>query len=151
MNASDSTDNSVCLAPFRYSTIGVICQTELENILNSSNCPSDAENVFLVRNEEVKVTQLIAELTGIGASLECKRKVVKFIYLQLFGLCGGSGVFIQPSSNQCEDIRDTLNKKECSNISSILEQDFLDCAILPLKTLSCPTQYNGNPINRTII
>ena len=89
MNASDSTDNSVCLAPFRYSTIGVICQTELENILNSSNCPSDAENVFVVRNEEVRATQLIAELTGIGASLECRRKIVSLYACNCLGCVVG--------------------------------------------------------------
>ena len=110
MNASDSTADPVCSASFCYSTIGAICQTELENILTSSNCPSDAENVFVVRNEEMRATQLITELTGIGASFECRKNVVAFACLQLFGLCGGSGVFIQPSSNQCEDIRDTTQQ-----------------------------------------
>ena len=141
-NINSSTADSICLAPFHYSTTSAICQTEFLDILNFSNCSSDQENVFVVRNKEMMATQLIDNLTSIGASFECRRKFIPFLCLQLFGLCGGSGVFIQPSSNQCEDIRTELSQLGC-NISDILAMDLLDCAVLPPETPSCPAPNDG--------
>ena len=145
---NSSIAKSMCLAPFHYSTTNAICQIEFLDILNFSNCPSDPENVFVVKNEEVMATQLIDDLTSIGASFECRRNVTAFLCLQLFGLCGGSGVFILPSSNQCEDIRAELSQLEC-NISDILAMDLLDCAVLPPETPSCPAPNDGLPLYRT--
>ena len=140
-NASEG--NSVCSASLQYSTNNGICQTELANILISSNCLPDPEGgVAVMRNDEALATQLIYGLASLGVSAECLSKTLPFLCLHLFGLCGGSGIYIQPTSSQCEEIRDTTCQQQWMFVER-LNIGLPECDIFPAKIMSCPT-LNGS-------
>ena len=106
--------------------------------------------MLVVRNEEATATQLINELNSIGASVECRRKAIPFVCQHLFGLCGGLGVFIQPTSSQCEEIRELICQQEWGIIEK-LSMDLQDCAMFPAETSSCPTLNKSHSTNETIL
>ena len=133
----------MCSAPLKYDKINGICLRELANILASSNCLPDLEgNVLVVRNEEATATQLMNGLTSIGASVECRRKAVPFLCQHLFGLCSESGVSIQPTSSQCEEIRDTACLQEWITIEGF-GMELPDCAKFPPEASSCPALHDN--------
>ena len=126
-----------------------MCQLELANILTSSNCSPDPDgNIFVGRNEEEFAPQLINGLDFIGASAECKRKAVPFLCLHLFGLCVESGVSIQPTAGQCEEIRDIICQEEWGIIEQ-LDIDLPDCEMFPTETSSCIERNNNHSTNGT--
>ena len=150
-NGTAASSDSVCSVPLQYATTNGVCLTEFANILTSANCPLDQErNVLVVRNEEDTATQLINELISIGASVECRRKVIPFVCQHLFGLCGELGVFIQPTSSQCEEIRDVMCQLEWRNIKKF-SMDFQDCTIFPATTSSCPAINEKHSTNEPLL
>ena len=106
--------------------------------------------MLVVRNEEDTATQLINELISIGASVECRRKVIPFVCQHLFGLCGGLGVFIQPNSSQCEEIREVICQQEWRIIEKF-SMDLQDCTIFPAETSSCPALNESPSRNKTLL
>ena len=102
----------------------------------------------MIQNEENTATQLINGLTSLGASAECLSKAVPFLCLHLFGLCGVSGVTIQPTSSQCEDIRDTACHQEWMFVDK-LDIGLPDCEIFPTESLSCPVMNESLSTNGT--
>ena len=138
--------DSLCSAPFLYAMTSGICQAEFANILTSSNCQVDSENFFVIRNEEARVSQLISGLTTFGSSIECRNKALPFLCLQLFGLCGSAQILIQPTRNECEEIRDMLCPQEWNTIMQF-GIDLPDCARLPPETPTCPALNDSNSTN----
>ena len=137
----------MCSSPVQYATISGTCQLELANILTSSNCSPDPDgNIFVGRNEEEFAPQLINGLNFIGASAECKEKAVSFFCLHLFGLCIESGVSIQPTAGQCEEIRDIICQKEWVTIEQF-GMDLPDCEMFPIETSSCIEKNNHQSTN----
>ena len=106
--------------------------------------------MFVVRNEEATSTQLINELISIGASVECRRKVIPFVCQHLFGMCGELEVFIQPNSSQCEEIREVICQQEWRIIEKIC-MDLQDCTMFPAGTLSCPGLKESPSRNKTLL
>ena len=102
----------------------------------------------MIRNEENTATQLINGLTSLGASAECLSKAVPFLCLHIFGLCGVSGATIQPTSSQCEEIRDTTCRQEWMFIDK-LDISLPDCEIFPAESLSCPAMNVSHSTNGT--
>ena len=136
MNRTPS-GNSLCSAPLLYDSTSRTCQTEFSNILTASNCSLDSEgSIFVTNNEEAVAMQLINGLETIGASVECRRKAVPFLCLQLFGLCGELEISIQPTSSQCEEIRDVTCQQEWMIIESF-GIPLPDCGSLPPEASSC--------------
>ena len=103
----------------------------------------------MLRNEEDTATQLINGLTSLGASAECLSKAVPFLCLHLFGLCGASGVAIQPTSNQCKEIRDTACHQQWMFVDK-LDIGLPDCEIFPAESLSCPARNETLSTNGTV-
>ena len=106
--------------------------------------------MLVVRNEEATATQLINELISIGSSVECRSKAIPFVCQHLFGLCGGLGVFIQPTSNQCKEIREVICQQEWVNIEKH-SMDLQDCAMFPSETSSCPALNESHSTNETVL
>ena len=102
----------------------------------------------MVRNQEAEATNLINGLTTIGASEECKGKVIPLLCLHLFGLCGESGVPIHPTRSECEEIRDETCQMVW-NILLALDIDLPDCDLLPSESSSCPTLNDSASTNGT--
>ena len=100
------------------------------------------------RNEEEFATQLINGLNFIGASAECKEKAIPFLCLHLFGLCVESGVSIQPTAGQCEEIRDITCQEEWGIIEQ-LDVDLPDCEMFPTDASSCVALNGSNSTNGT--
>ena len=136
----------MCSDQLQYAATSGICQKELSKILTSSNCPPNLEsNIFVMRNEEARAAQLINGLDYIGASVECKMKAVPFLCLYLLGLCGESdesAVYIQPTTSQCEEIRDTICQQQWKIIEGF-NFGLPDCASFPPKASSCPAQNDS--------
>ena len=110
---------------------------------------SDPEGYILViQNEENKAPQQINGLTSLGASAECLRKAGPFLCLHIFGLCGVPGATIQPTSRQCEEIRDTTCRQEWMFIDK-LDIGLPDCEIFPAESLSCPAVDESHSTNGT--
>ena len=103
----------------------------------------------MVKNEEVTATQLINGLKSIGASDECIRRAVPFLCLHLLGLCSGSGVSIQPTISQCEEVRDTLCQEEWMFVGT-LGIDLPDCAMFPANVSSCPALNDSLSTNEMV-
>ena len=103
----------------------------------------------MVRNEEATAAQLIDGLVFIGASDECIRRAVPFLCLHLFGLCGRSGISIQPTISQCEEVRDTLCHQQWMFVGT-LGIDLPDCAIFPANVSSCPALNDSLSTNEMV-
>ena len=141
--------NSACSAPLLYTSTRGTCQTEFSNILTSSNCSPDSEGgVLVTMNNESLAMQLITGLTIIGASAECKKKAAPFLCQFLFGLCGDIGISIQPTSSQCEDIKDTLCQGEWMIIEK-LGIPLPDCGSFPPEASSCSGLNSSVSVNST--
>ena len=103
----------------------------------------------MVKNEEATAIQLINGLMSVGASDECIRRAVPFLCLHLFGLCGGSGVAIQPTISQYEEVRDTLCQDEWTFVET-LGIDLPDCAMFPANVSSCPALNDSFSTNEMV-
>lgn len=136
---SDISSASICSEPLQYDVADGICIAELSHILEFSNCPPDPKGkVFVLRNEEATARQLIGVLNLLGASTECKKKLVPFMCLNLFGLCGWSGVSILPTTSQCEQIRDVICQ-DVWQISLQLGVALPDCELFSSEPVFCQT------------
>ena len=138
----------MCRTALQYDMTLDICLVELSNILSSSNCPSNSEEImFVKKGEEATAIQILNKLHSTEASTECRRKAVPFLCLHLFGLCVESGVSIQPTAGQCEEIRDII----CQEEWEVIAGDIPDCVTFPsASTSSCTTINNFYTTNGTI-
>ena len=150
MNTTSATTESACLESLQYISASGTCLIEFTNILNSSHCSTDPEDILVTVNEEATTKQLIDGLTTVGASIECKTKAIPFLCLHLFGLCGELGFSIQPTIDQCEEIRDTVCPREWKLIEQ-LGFPLPDCAMLPRETLFCPAPNVSVSSNETSV
>ena len=91
----------------------------------------------MLRDEESTARDLIFRLEFLRPSDECKEAVTPFLCLDLFGLCDSSGVSLQPTSGQCEDVRDRACRTEWATALS-LGVDLPDCESFPSEQASCP-------------
>lgn len=128
-----------------------VCQSALAEILLSADCvfgpESDNIQVLQVSNEST-AGALINGLSLLAPSDECRKAVVPFLCLYLFGLCNKSGVSIQPTSGQCAEIRDLLCPREWKIVQSFnFEVPLPDCEALPEEASTCPAQSGGGSGN----
>jgi len=86
---------------------GGTCQPHLLAVLSESNC--ELEPPLLVTSEgQLLASQVLQGLQTLGASDTCIMEAAPFLCLYAYGLCSSTGVYLQPSSSQCEEVRDNL-------------------------------------------
>ena len=98
----------------------------------------------MLRDEEDTASQLLPLLNLLRPSAACTEAVVPFLCVFLFGLCDSSGVSIQPTSVQCEQIRDVLCPDQWRQAALVV--DLPDCSIFPAEQASCPVA-SGNGLS----
>ena len=113
------------------------------------NCDS-GETPLVLRDEESTASQLTNNLGLLNPSPQCEEAVIPFLCLFLFGLCDSSGVSIQPTSGQCEALRDGVCSTEWSTALAF-GVDLPDCGIFPLEQASCVelSQNGSGAMNTT--
>ena len=123
-----------------------VCKNSLVDILSSMNCDTDLRGSILVQqNDESTASRIVFGLNIINPSPECRELVVPFLCLYLFGLCDMSGIFIQPTIGQCEEIRDVVCRTEWVTALR-LGIDLPDCENFRMESQSCPV-INGSGTN----
>ena len=124
-----------------------VCENSLVDILSSMNCDTDHGGSILVQqNDESTASQIVFGLDNfLNPSPECRELVVPFLCLYQFGLCDMSGIFIQPTIGQCEEIRDVVCRTEWATVLRF-GIDLPDCEIFPTESPSCPV-LNGSVTN----
>jgi hypothetical protein len=102
------------------------------------NCDSEGTPLVL-RDEESTARELISALEILRPSPECREAVTPFLCQFLFGLCDSSGVSLQPTSGQCENLRDRVCRTEWATaLASRVELP--DCENFSAEQVSCPEQ-----------
>ena len=96
----------------------------------------------MLRDAETMAAQFLPLLNLLNPSPACSEAVVPFLCVFLFGLCDSSGVSIQPTSTQCELIRDTLCPDDW-RLAAEFEQ-LPDCASFPAQQVSCTSARKSN-------
>ena len=111
------------------------------------NCDTDiGGNILVQQNDESTASQILFGLDNfIKPSPECRELVVPFLCLYQFGLCDTSGIFIQPTIGQCEEIRDVVCRTEWATALGY-GIDLPNCEIFPMESPSCPV-LNGSVTN----
>jgi len=85
------------------------CRLALFNDLTTSSCLNeDEESILAVRNGEQLASLFFRGLEVLRASESCVTVIVPFICLYAYGVCSSSGEYLQPTFNQCEELRDSL-------------------------------------------
>ena len=130
-NVSNATVNSSIRSLSRqYLTVENMCFQELDNILTDLCLQDVGENILVIRKEEEKIALLNQGLQLIGASEECRMEVVPFLCQYFFGLCSDSGSLIQPTSSQCEEIKNSVCPREWEAAVQF-NLELPDCSALP--------------------
>ena len=120
-----------------------VCESSLVDILSSMNCDTDfGRSILIQQNDESTASQIVFGLNFIKPSPECRELVVPFLCLYLFGLCDTSGIFIQPTMGQCEEMRDVVCRTEWATALRF-GINLPDCGIFPMESPSCPVLYGS--------
>ena len=126
-----------------------VCENSLVDILSSMNCDTDlGGNILVKQNDESTASQILFGLDIINPSPECRELVVPFLCLYQFGLCDMSGIFIQPTIGQCEEIRDVVCPTEWATALGF-GIDLPDCGIFPMESPSCPVLSGSGTNGKT--
>ena len=126
--------NQQCF-PYPTTSSGGECRAHLTNTLLSLNC-DPGETPLVLRDEEDTASQLLPLLNLLRPSAACTEAVVPFLCVFLFGLCDSSGVSIQPTSVQCEQIRDVLCPDQWRQAALVV--DLPECSSFPAEQAPCP-------------
>ena len=140
-----TTIQSTC-SPELYT--GVVCRDALltyqECLTNGSDevhIPSDVDQD---RIEELLRTLIIA-LPLLNPTPECANEISPFLCFFYFGLCDSDGNTQQPSSAQCETIRDDTCVREFELAMGFIDSDqFPQCELLPTTIIECTTGKHSN-------
>ena len=102
-----------CLNPFQYDLSDQRCHSVLLDALSESDCPHESgQSITVVRNGQELANQIVLGLEFVRASESCLVEATSVLCLYAYGLCSSSGVYIQPTSSQCEELRDSLCQTE---------------------------------------
>ena len=91
---------------------------------------------------ETRTRELLTLLDTLGSSAECKEAVVPLLCMYMFGLCDSSGLYVQPSLEQCVHVKDTLCPNEWA-IARQFQLDVPDCEIFPSEQATCLPDIDG--------
>ena len=101
----------------------------------------------MVRNGQQLAKQILEGLELIGARKSCLEEAASFICLFAYRLCSSSGVYIQPTSTQCVELRDLLCQAEWET-ADMFGIALPNCNVLPSTPASCVTNVSTS-INMT--
>ena len=93
---------------------------------------------------EMDISDLLFGLDiAINPSEECKKRVVPFLCLYTFGLCGESNDNYKPTAAECESIRDVVCQSEWQKANDLLSafgQRLPDCDSFDADGLYCSNE-----------
>ena len=104
------------------------------------------EEILVIRNGDQLAGQIFQGLEFLRAPDSCIQEAVPLICLYAYGVCSSSGVYLQPTSSQCEELRDSLCHAEWEtavNIGITLPY----CGDLPDISVSCLDSNIGTHLN----
>ena len=118
-----------------------ICFEPLQEILAFHNCtPNPDGSIQVVVNGEKRAKKIIHSLNIITAKPSCKKAVIPFLCLYLFGVCSDIDNILYITSKTCERIRDVECVKEWE-IATALSKYSIDklpsCVSFPPETMYC--------------
>ena len=114
------------------------------SVLRSKGCqPNPDGTVYVISNEEEQALLYLSQINLIGVTAACKKAVVPFLCLYLFGLCGGYNNFIHPTIQSCEKVRDVSCATEWK-YATALGAYLPECRYFPNSVSSCTDDDNGN-------
>lgn len=133
--SASNVSETACQSATSYGASGV-CHTHLSDALLDLNCdPTEAP--LVLRDSESRARELLGLLGLVQTSQECRQELEPLLCVYLFGLCGDSGLLIQPTRDQCLLVRDQLCAREWELASSIPDLDIPDCSTFPTEQVSC--------------
>ena len=130
LNTTTTSINTTTLNECTLATIytGTRCVKSLQSCSYDGHNTSD--NIIYISDSYQKdLSQLESDIesvlfaleTFIQPSDECRAKVVPFLCLNTFGLCGEDGIEYRPSSAYCYDVRDNVCQSEWKEANTLLE------------------------------
>jgi len=119
------------------------CYKVLANELRMKGCIPKEEGIAVISNEDEQATDYISQINLIGVTATCKKDVIPFLCLYLFGLCGGYNSFIHPTIHTCEQVRDVSCPEEWK-YALALGAYLPECRYFPEDVSSCNNQGNGS-------
>ena len=147
-NNSISTILSECTRTTKYT--GTRCVESLQSCFNDGQNTSDI--IYISNSHQNDQSQLESDIESIVFALEsliqpsdeCRAKVVLFLCLNTFGLCGEDGIEYGPSSAYCYDVRDNVCESEWREANNLLESigepPLPDCSSFTDEGLVCNLQ-----------
>ena len=146
---TDGNKNLECLNSYFYDLSDDICYSELLDALSDSNCPHEGgQAISLVRNGQQLANQIFQGLEFIHARESCLVEATSFLCLYAYGLCSSTGVYIQPTSSQCVELRDSLCQTEWVTAKRF-GIALPNCNDLPSRPVNCPEFNSSIPMNMT--
>ncbi len=137
-----SNSSLECANSYIYNPSGSRCQSELLQALSDSNCQYQAgSQILITRDMSQLVDQFLLGLQGLGASSACQAEATTFACIYAYGPCSSSGVYLQPTLSQCEELRDSLCRTEWElaiNFGTALP----DCDQFPANPAICAQSDN---------
>ena len=148
MNEGDNVEGLECLNPYQYNISDQRCHSELMDALLESDCPHEyGQTISVVRNGQQLAKQILEGFEFIDARESCLEEAASFICLFAYRLCSSSGVYIQPTSSRCVELRDLLCQTDWE--TAIMSGIALpNCSVLPSTPASCVTNVSAS-INMT--
>ena len=128
-----------CSTLIRYSK--GICVKPLKNILRSNDCkPNRDGSVQVLSNAEKMARKLFHALSAFTSKPACKKTVVPFLCLYLFGVCGGIDTILYITSGICKRVRDVDCVDEWKLASALADSKgeiLPDCDQFPPVVINC--------------
>lgn len=129
-----------CSAAYPYPVqASSICRVTLVDFISTKMNCNPTGTPLILRDGSSSAQVLLFGLDIQQSSDKCRKAVIPFMCLHLFGLCDSSGVSFQPTMQQCLDVRDELCAAEWE-LALSLNFDLPDCGGLPKEQFFCPAQ-----------
>ena len=105
------------------------------------------DGIAVISNEDEQATGYISQINLIGVTATCKKEVIPFLCLYLFGLCGGYNSFIHPTVHTCKKVRDVSCPEEWK-YALALGAYLPECKYFPDEVSRCHDQGNNTDVSK---
>ncbi len=112
--------------------------------------PGPDGSIDVLSDEEEQATEYMSQINLIGVNAACKKDVIPFLCLFLFGLCGGYNSFIHPTVETCERVRDVSCREEWKIAKKLGAHYLPECKFFPDHVSNCFDQHNNISVNELI-
>ena len=127
--------------------VGEYCRGALKSLQMCIPGQMNSNEIFISNrlNDQSALEMYISELLFaldifIDPSEECRKRVVPFLCLYTFGLCGKNNDDYKPTAAECASIKDGVCRSEWSQANDLLSalgQSLPDCNSFDADGLSC--------------